>query len=230
MESQQRRSIRSFVRRTGRKTPGQERALKELWPSCGIVDSVELLDFTQIFGRKAPVVLEIGFGNGESLVEQASLHPDLNYLGIEVHMPGIGHCLLHIEKKGVSNVRLLAHDAIDVLHSRISDAALARVNLYFPDPWPKTRHHKRRLIQVPFLQMCASKLGQDGSLFIATDWANYAQHIDEVIEQLPCFELINRREHAGNAPIDRVTTKFERRGLGKGHKIWDWQLRKNSRA
>ena len=173
-------------------------------------------------------MLEIGFGNGESLVEQAKRNPGLNFLGIEVHLPGVGHCLLHIESEGVSNVRLISQDAIDVLQHRLPDSALARLNLYFPDPWPKKRHHKRRLIQVGFLELIARKLGPHGEFFIATDWANYAQHIDEVIGLIDAFDVINRREHAGELPIDRPNTKFERRGLGKGHKIWDWQLRKIS--
>ena len=173
-------------------------------------------------------MLEIGFGNGESLVEYASLHPELNYVGVEVHMPGIGHCLLHVEESGVSNVRLIAHDAIDIIQRRLNDAALARLNLYFPDPWPKKRHHKRRLIQPAFLEMCARKLEQGGEIFIATDWENYAHHIDEVIGASEFVDLVDRREHEGESPIDRVSTKFERRGLGKGHKIRDWQLRKSS--
>ena len=173
-------------------------------------------------------MLEIGFGNGESLVEQAKRNPGLNFLGIEVHLPGVGHCLLHIESEGVSNVRLISQDAIDVLQHRLPDSALARLNLYFPDPWPKKRHHKRRLIQVGFLELIARKLGPHGEFFIATDWANYAQHIDDIIGPSNTFRLVNRREHAGDSPIDRPSTKFERRGLGKGHRIWDWQLRKKS--
>ena len=220
------RTIRSFVRRTGRMTSGQASALERLWPVYGVESSSGVLNFTTLFGRSAPVVLEIGFGNGDTLVEQARQHPDLDYLGIEVHEPGVGHCLMQAEKQDVSNLRLVTHDAIDVLQDQITDNSLDRVNLYFPDPWPKKRHHKRRIIQLVFLARIAQKLRQDGSFFIATDWAGYAEHIDAILALDPFFELVERREHAGDAPLDRVTTKFERRGLGKGHDIWDWQLRR----
>jgi len=220
------RTIRSFVRRTGRMTSGQTSALERLWPLYGIEASSGVLNFTTLFSRSAAVVLEIGFGNGDTLVEQARQHPELDYLGIEVHEPGVGHCLMQAEKEGVSNLRLITHDAIDVLQDQIADSSLDRVNLYFPDPWPKKRHHKRRIIQLEFLTRIAQKLRQDGSFFIATDWAGYAEHIDAILALDPFFELVERREHAGDAPLDRVTTKFERRGLGKGHDIWDWQLRR----
>lgn len=222
----QQRTIRSFVRRTGRMTSGQASALERLWPVYGVEVSSGVLNFATLFGRSAPVVLEIGFGNGDTLVEHARQHPQSDYLGVEVHVPGVGHCLMQAEKKGVSNLRLITHDAIDVLQGQIADRSLDRVNLYFPDPWPKKRHHKRRIIQLEFLARIAQKLRQDGSFFIATDWAGYAEHIDAVLALDPCFELVARREHAGDAPLDRVTTRFERRGLGKGHAIWDWQLRR----
>lgn len=206
-------------------TSGQAGALERLWPEFGIDIAAEPLDFTGLFGRSAPVVLEIGFGNGDTLVEQARQNPELDFLGVEVHVPGVGHCLMQAEKEGISNLRLIAHDAIDVLQTQIADSSLTRVNLYFPDPWPKKRHHKRRIIQPEFLRRIAHKLRQNGDFFIATDWAGYAEHIDEIIALDACFEQIERRKHAGEAPLDRVTTKFERRGLGKGHAIWDWHLR-----
>lgn len=220
------RSILSFVRRTGRMTSGQASALERLWPAYGVEASAGVLNFTVLFGRNAPVVLEIGFGNGDTLVEQARQHPELNYLGVEVHVPGVGHCLMQAEKDDVSNLRLITHDAIEVLQNQIADDTLDRVNLYFADPWPKKRHHKRRIIQLEFLAQIAQKLRQGGGFFIATDWAGYAEHIDAVLALDHCFELVERREHAGDAPLDRVTTKFERRGLGKGHAIRDWQLRR----
>jgi len=221
---QRKRSVRSFVKRVGRMTPAQERALRELWPEFGIAFSEEQLDLHAVFGRTAPRVLEIGFGNGESLVEQASANPAVDYIGIEVHDPGVGHCLLHIEKAGVSNVRLINHDAVEVMSLQIPDGALSRINLYFPDPWPKKRHHKRRLVQPAFLELAAQKIEAAGSLHLATDWQNYAEHIDALIESQERFRLTERRVHTGDSPLDRPITKFERRGLKLGHKIWDWRL------
>lgn len=218
------RSIRSYVRRTGRLTPSQEKALAELWPRVGIEFAEQVLDFDALFGRRAPVVLEIGFGNGESLVEQAAAHPELNFLGIEVHDPGVGHCLLKARDKDLENLRLIAHDAIEVLEHQVPLASLTRVNLYFPDPWPKKRHHKRRIVQPRFLSLVADRLGIGGSLHIATDWAGYAEHIDEVLQASDRFVCGERREHDGDKPLDRPQTKFERRGLKKGHRIWDWRL------
>ena len=177
-----------------------------------------------LFGRAAPLVFEIGFGNGETLVEQAAADPQRDYLGVEVHEPGIGHCLLCIEAAGIDNLRLIARDALEVLEHSIADGALARLNLYFPDPWPKKRHHKRRLVNPHFMQLAARKLARRGHLHVATDWANYAEHIDEVIAGSPDFRQLERRRHGGDAPLERPTTKFERRGLKRGHEIFDWKL------
>lgn len=220
------RQVRSFVKRAGRLTTSQSRALEVLWPQLGLAFQDEPLQCEAVFGRCAPLVLEIGFGNGETLVEQAIHNPQNDYLGIEVHDPGIGHCLLAAEAGGISNLRLIAHDAVDVLRHQIADDTLARINLYFPDPWPKKRHHKRRLIQPTFLALAAQKLSDQGALHIATDWANYAEHIDEVCALDPCFDVAERVEHGGDQAIDRPGTKFERRGLRKGHRIWDWRLTK----
>ena len=167
--SKNRRTIRSFVRRTGRLTPSQSKALEELWPNLGIEYETQLLSFEVAFGRTAPVVLEIGFGNGDSLAEMAQDSPDKNFLGIEVYESGVGHCLLMARDLALSNLRIVAHDAIEVLEHQIPLASIARVNLYFPDPWPKKRHHKRRIVQPAFLDMIASRLEDGGTLNIATD-------------------------------------------------------------
>jgi tRNA (guanine-N7-)-methyltransferase len=218
-----RRSIRSFVRRTGRMTPSQERALKELWPRYGLDYTNDCLDLDALFGRKAPHILEIGFGNGDTLVEAAAESPDSDFLGLEVHEPGAGHCLLKAEAADLNNLRIVVHDAIEVLREQIADAALDRINLYFPDPWPKKRHHKRRIVAPPFLDLVAQKVAAAGTLHIATDWANYAEHIDETMAGYDGFRLLERREHSGDQPLERQTTKFETRGLRKGHHIWDWK-------
>lgn len=216
------RTIRSFVRRAGRITPSQQRAFETLWPRYGLEYAAEPLDFSAIFGRSAPVVLEIGFGNGETLVEQAAATPDMDFLGIEVHEPGIGHCMLRAEDAGITNLRLVNHDAIEVLSEQVPHRSLSRLNLYFPDPWPKKRHHKRRIIAPRFLELAADRLAEGGKLNIATDWANYAEHIDELFAEADRFTCAERREHDGDRPLDRPQTKFERRGLRKGHRIVDW--------
>ena len=221
-----RRTVRSFVRRAGRLTGSQKRALDDL-ASVYLVDySANRLSFPEIFGRDAPVVLEIGFGNGETLVEQAEQNLERNFVGIEVHEPGVGHCLLKAEATGIENLRIIMHDAVEVLANQVSPASLHRINLYFPDPWPKKRHHKRRIVQDAFVELVADRLHDGGTLNIATDWANYAEHIDEVLARSACFTCVERRVHDGEAPLDRPQTKFERRGLRKGHRIWDWCFEK----
>ena len=225
-QSRPHRPIRSFVRRAGRLTPSQQRALDELWPDHGIAFEPTVLNFNQIFGRNAPVVLEIGFGNGETLVQQAAASPNNDYVGIEVHEPGVGHCLIAARDAGITNLKLITHDAIEVLDKQIPLSALHRINLYFPDPWPKKRHHKRRILQLPFLELCADRLAPGCSLHVATDWANYAEHIDAVLSETDRFTCADRREHDGDRPLDRPMTKFERRGLRKGHRIWDWRCEK----
>lgn len=223
---QHHRPIRSFVRRAGRLTSSQQRALEDLWPRYGIEYAAGALDLAALFGRTAPIVLEIGFGNGDTLVEMAATHPDQDFLGIEVHEPGIGHCLIAAEKAGVSNLKLIAHDAIEVLDQQVAPGSIARINLYFPDPWPKKRHHKRRIVQASFLDLCADRLVAGGAIHIATDWANYAEHIDETFAGSPRFRCAKRREHDGDRPLDRPVTKFERRGLRHGHRIFDWRFEK----
>jgi len=205
-------------------TPSQQRALDELWPVFGLDFEQRLLDLDSVFGRQAPRMLEIGFGNGDTLVQQASAEPAHDFLGIEVHEPGVGHCLIAARNAGVSNLKLIAHDAIEVLEGGIPRASIRRINLYFPDPWPKKRHHKRRIVQPAFLDLCADCLEPQGSLHIATDWAEYAEHIDITLDKSPRFVCAERREHGGDLPLDRPGTKFERRGLKLGHRIWDWRF------
>jgi len=221
------KAVRSFVRRAGRMTPSQKRALEGLWPTFGIDFCATPLDFASVFGRTAPVVVEIGFGNGETLVEQAAAAPGKDFVGIEVHEPGVGHCLLKASGAGITNLRLIAHDAIEVLDRQIPRCSVARVNLYFPDPWPKKRHHKRRIVQPAFVDLVADRLQPGGTLHIATDWGPYADHIDRIFDQSDRFTLRERREHGGERPLDRPQTKFERRGLARGHRICDWCLQKN---
>ncbi len=223
-----RRSIRSFVRRAGRITPAQARALRELWPHFGIDFSPDLLNLDEVFGRSADKVLEIGFGDGEALVRDAAFQPETDFLGVEIHEPGVGRCLMAADDLGLTNLRVIMHDAAEVLGDQIEDGAFSRVHVYFPDPWPKKRHHKRRLIQAAFLELVAGKLESGGILHIATDWENYAEHVDDVIDRSPAFTLAERLVHDGDHPAPgRQTTKFERRGLKMGHRIWDWCLRKN---
>ncbi len=222
------RTVRSFVRRTGRLTPSQQKALTELWPDYGLEFSGEAFDFDAVFGRNVPRVLEIGFGNGETLVQQAMRAPEKDFVGIEVHEPGVGHCLLKARDSGIKNLRVIVHDAIEVLQQQVPPLSLERVNLYFPDPWPKKRHHKRRIVQDSFVNLIAERLADNGTLNIATDWADYAEHIDDVLSRSDRFACLERREHDGDAPRDRPRTKFEARGLRKGHGICDWCFRKSS--
>ena len=219
-----RRPVRSFVRRAGRLTASQRRALAEDWPDYGVAYDGDDLDFPSLFGRTAPVILEVGFGNGETLVQQAAEHPESDFVGVEVHEPGVGHCLIKAREAGVRNLKLVIHDALEVLENQVAADMLSRLNLYFPDPWPKKRHHKRRIVRPEFLELVADRLRQDGSLHIATDWENYAEHIDETLADSQRFELVERRVHAGDQPLDRPRTKFERRGLRRGHRIWDWRF------
>lgn len=224
--SEHHRSIRSFVRRAGRLTESQQRALDTEWPRVGIEYSESLLDLDDEFDRQAPLVVEIGYGNGDSLVQLAESAPNINFLGIEVHEPGIGHCLIKARDAGIENLRLIAHDAVEVLNTQIPAEAIARLNLYFPDPWPKKRHHKRRILNPDFLALVHTRLVPQGSLHIATDWANYAEAIDELFAETASFRLAERREHDGERPLERPGTKFERRGLKKGHRITDWRFEK----
>ena len=218
------RGVRSFVQRAGRITRAQERALEELWPIWGVEFSPAPLDLDTLFGRKAPRVLEIGIGDGETLLALAAAHPDRDYLGVEVHRPGIGHCLLGIESGGLGNVRLISHDAVEVLEKQLPDASLDEVLLYFPDPWPKKRHHKRRIVQPAFIELLARKLRSGGRFRLATDWAPYAEHMLEVLRASPLFVNASPGGDYVPRPASRPQTKFERRGERLGHEVFDLQF------
>jgi tRNA (guanine-N7-)-methyltransferase len=215
------RRIRSFVLRMGRMTAGQQRALDELWPRFGIDYQAAPLDLNRVFGRVAPRMVEIGFGTGEALATFAEQHPEMDCLGIEVHRPGAGQLLLRLEQLQLGNVRMSCHDAVEVLGTQLAAASLDVVHIFFPDPWHKTRHHKRRLVQPAFADLLARALKPGGILRLATDWQNYAEHMRAVLDSHPQF--INIAGVAGYMPRpnDRPLTRFERRGHRLGHGMWD---------
>jgi tRNA (guanine-N7-)-methyltransferase len=220
-ESPYLRRIRSFVRREGRLTPGQQRAMEVLFPRFGIAEGSEPLDLDAVFGRHAPRILEIGFGNGESLADIAKNHPDNDYIGIEVHRPGVGHLLMKIEELGLTNVRVMCSDAVEVLEKQIPDDALDALYLFFPDPWHKKRHHKRRQVQPEWAQLVRRKLRVGGQLHMATDWGNYAEHMLEILSAAEGFKNTSTDSDYVPKPGYRPETKFERRGLKLGHGVWD---------
>lgn len=214
------RAVRSFVLRSGRLTEGQKRALDELWPRYGIESATGMLDFPDLFGNRNPVILDIGFGNGESTWQMATANPDENFLGVEVHRPGVGHLLLNLATYSLGNVRIACTDAVEFLQAQVPDDSLAGVRLYFPDPWPKKRHHKRRLVQPAFAALAARKLAPRGTLHAATDWPDYAEYMNQVFSNEPLL-----------GPADcgfaqRPATKFENRGKRLGHPIRDLYFRR----
>jgi tRNA (guanine-N7-)-methyltransferase len=216
-----RRGIRSFVVRAGRMTAAQQRAWTELWPRYGVETGDAPLDLPRMFGRPAPLTLEIGFGNGESLVALAAAHPERDFLGIEVHRPGVGHLMLRAEELGLGNVRAVCRDAVEVLQRCIPPGSLDEVLLYFPDPWPKKRHHKRRIVQPEFVALVAGRLCAGGVFRMATDWQPYAEHMLEVASG--CAQLRNASPGGDYVPRpgSRPVTRFERRGQRLGHGVWD---------
>jgi len=220
------RKIRSFVRRPGRTTHAQRRALDELWPRYGIEPTDGLLDMRAVFGRSATVVLEIGFGNGEVLFTCAANHPEIDHLGIEVHEPGIGHLLMLLERADLDNVRVVARDAVEVLSQQLDEASIDVARIFFPDPWPKKRHHKRRLLQGSFVADLARVLKPGGVLHSATDWANYAEHMTELMAASAGFESLTAEAAAADPLSVRPPTKFERRGRRLGHEVWDLYYRR----
>jgi tRNA (guanine-N7-)-methyltransferase len=215
------RPIRSYVLREGRMTEGQRQAFSRLWPRFGIDYPSEPLDPASLFDQPAPLYLEIGFGNGESLLNMARQHPDRHYLGIEVHRPGVGHLLLELERAGLDNVRVLRHDAMEILEQALPDACLAGLYLFFPDPWPKKKHRKRRIVQEKFLQQAARVIRPGGFIHMATDWEHYAQQMQRLLEDSTAFE--NSVADGDFAPraADRTLTRFEQRGRRLGHGVWD---------
>jgi len=216
-----RRSVRSFVLRAGRATAAQLRALDELWPQYGVEFSTAPLDLDRLFGRTAPRLLEIGFGAGEALLAFAQAHPEFDCIGVEVHRPGVGRLLLGAHAANVNNLRVICHDAVEVLQEQLPPASIDLVHIFFPDPWPKKRHHKRRLIQPAFVELLARALASGGTLRLATDWENYAQHMREVLDASPAFSNAGGERGYVERESERPLTRFERRGQRLGHDVWD---------
>ena len=215
------RKVRSFMRREGRLTEGQRRGLEEQWPTCGIEPNDTTLDFDVEFGRRAPRILEIGFGMGESLAAMALAHPENDYLGIEVYRPGVGSLLRQVGENRSANVRVISEDAVLVLEKMIPDGSLDRLQLFFPDPWHKTRHHKRRIVQPDFVALICNKLKPGGVFHMATDWEAYAKHMMEVMSAASDYENCVANGEYAPRPEFRPLTKFEQRGHRLGHGVWD---------
>lgn len=216
-----RRRIRSFVIRSGRMTTGQQKAYDQGWPEYGLTVDQGILDFEALFGRECPRVLEIGFGMGKSLAQMAAQEPDTGFVGVEVHPPGIGGLLLEMEQHNVSNVRMYCHDAVEVLEHCIPESSLDRVQLFFPDPWHKKRHHKRRLVQPKFVDLIRTRLKVGGVFHMATDWENYAEHMMKVMSAAPGYQNVMDAGEYAPRPDSRPVTKFEKRGERLGHGVWD---------
>lgn len=220
--------IRSFVRREGRLTSSQKRALVELWPRFGLDYSAQPLVLDAVFNRapQGQRILEIGFGNGEVLAQLAGENPNNDYLGIEVHRPGVGHLLQLLVENGIQNTRVISHDAVEVLERQLPAACLDQVLLFFPDPWPKKRHHKRRILRPDFVDLLASRLKSGGLLHAATDWQNYAESMLEVLDGSRDFSNLAGKGNYSQRPASRPETKFERRGKRLGHDVWDLLYRR----
>jgi len=215
------RSVRSFVIRNGRLTKAQGDALDRLAPKYCLPYQDNIVDTRETFGRQAPLWLEIGFGNGDALLYMAKAYPDADLIGCEVHAPGVGHALIGIEQRGLENVRIVQHDAMEVLEHMLAPASVQRVLLFFPDPWHKKRHHKRRIVQRDFLDACARVMVPDGLLHCATDWADYADWMQEHIEADERFENVAGPGQKSPRPDWRTLTRFEVRGTRLGHEVTD---------
>ena len=216
------RSVRTFVLRQGRLTEGQQRSIDLHWSTYGLeVEGGKKLDIDDCFERTAPLWLEIGFGNGEALVHMASARPDINFLGIEVHLPGVGHALGELAAHNLQNVRLIRHDALEVLEHSLADACVSRMMIFFPDPWHKKRHHKRRLVNPEFLQLAQSVLTADATIHFATDWIDYADHIVAAMDAQVEYKRVTDEENLNEITSIRPTTRFETRGRRLGHEVRD---------
>jgi tRNA (guanine-N7-)-methyltransferase len=216
--------------RAGRMTSGQTRALEDLWPRHGVEYSPATLELDALFGREAPRTLEIGFGNGEHLANLAAAHPERDYFGIEVHRPGVGHLLMLAEARALTNLRISEHDAVEVLREQIPVASIDEVLVLFPDPWHKKRHHKRRLIQPPLVELIASRMKAGGVFRLATDWEEYALQMLEVLRGSASFSNLSASGDWVPRPEERAPTRFEKRGARLGHGVWDLAFRRESRG
>jgi len=212
--------IRSFILRQGRLTPGQQLALDNYWDKY-CLDPKADYDFAAVFGRNAPLFIEIGFGNGESLASMAAANPDKDYIGIEVHRPGVGHLLLLLNQQSLTNVRIYCHDAIEIMEHKIADNSLSGVHLFFPDPWPKKKHHKRRIVRPDFIDLLIRKLKPEGYFHAATDWENYAEAMLAVLSESSALRNASPSNDYCQCPEYRPLTKFEQRGIRLGHGVWD---------
>ena len=215
------RKVRSFVLRAGRMTEGQQRGLEEAWPHYGLELDNGMINPAEVFGREAPVVLEIGFGMGDSLLSMANDQPEKNYIGIEVHRPGVGRLLNTAQTEGVKNLRVYCDDAVEVLAQCIPDGSLDCLQLFFPDPWHKKKHHKRRIVQPEFAQTVRQKLKVGGVFHMATDWENYAEHMMEVMSAAEGYNNVAGNGAYSPQPEWRPVTKFQKRGERLGHGVWD---------
>jgi len=220
-DAEHHRPIRSYVLRQGKLTSAQKNAIENYWHKYGIDFSEDKLNFTSVFGRNAEVTLEIGFGDGDSLLEQARNYPDQNFIGIEVHGPGVGHLLNRIHQENISNLRVIRHDAVEVLNKQIPENSLNCVQLFFPDPWHKKRHHKRRILKTDFIATINERLVTGGHFHMATDWEDYAEHMLSEMDNAKGFKNNAGKGNYSSSKGHRQQTKFERRGLKLGHGVWD---------
>lgn len=225
-----RRTVRSYVLRGGRLTPAQQRALDDLLPRFGVPPGDGRLNLEALFGRRAEVILEIGFGTGESTWRMAAAEPERDFIGVEVHAPGVGRLLLSLREHGLENVRVAVQDVVGFLANRVPSGSLGGVRIYFPDPWPKKRHHKRRLIQPPFVALLAEKMAPGAVLHLATDWQEYADHMLEVLGASPAFENLSPGGDWCERPAWRPATRYERRGVRLGYATRDLLFRRTRDA